>query len=486
MAQASSSRSGAQLTNVTTRLDRLPWGRFHLTVTMALGIVWLLDAFEVNIIGSVIPTIDKVFHASQFQGSLVISVWLIGIMFGALFFGYLADRFGRRKLFMLTLALYASCTLIAALSVSFGMFITFRFLTAIGVGAEYAAVNTAISEFIPAKWRGRTNAGVMSFWNIGAIFSAVISLVFINILPDNVGWRLAFAFGAIAAVLIVWLRRAVPESPRWLVMRGRMTEAERVVGEIEEWVACEKHIAVADLPPAAPAPLAHYAPRSFFSQVGELVRNYPGRLALGCLLDLSEAFGYYGIFAFLPLVVLPAVNISNKQIPLFFIAGDIGALFGGILVVVLLDRVGRKVSVPAFYTMAAITAVLMGPAAATKSGLVVLIAFIVANFFATSAWISAYPTFTEIFPTHLRATGVGMSVAVGRVGAAASAPLLVYVATQTPLGIIGGFVLLALLWLVGAIAMVPWYFTGVEGAARPLEQMVRVPSGVDARAVAEG
>jgi MFS family permease len=477
MASRATTRSETQLTNVTTRLDRLPFGRVHLTITMALGIVWLLDAFEVNIIGSVIGTIDNVFNATALQGSLIISIWLIGIMVGAFFFGYLADRFGRRKLFMLTLALYASCTIIAALSVNLWMFIAFRFLTAIGVGAEYSAVNTAISEFIPARVRGRTNAAVMGFWNFGALFSAILSLILINVLPDNVGWRLAFAFGAIAAVLIVWLRRAVPESPRWLVMRGRVDDAEQVVSGIEERVAREKGMPVAQLPAAAVAPVSQYHAKPFFAQVGELLRRYPGRLALGCLLDLSEAFGYYGIFAFLPLVVLPAVNIPPNQVPWFFIAGDIGAVFGGLLVIFVLDRFGRKVSVPAFYTLAAITAVLMGPAALTHSGLAVLIAFIIANFFATSAWISAYPTFTEIFPTHLRGTGVGLSIAVGRIGAATAAPLLVFVATQTPLGIAGGFVLLGVLWLVGAVAMVPWYFRGVEGAATPLEQMVPVATG---------
>jgi len=475
MAQAPASRGEAKLSNVTTRLDRLPWGRFHLTVTMALGVVWLLDAFEVNIIGSVITFIDTEFHVNAFQGSLIISVWLAGIMFGAFFFGYLADRFGRRRLFMLTLALYASCTVLAALSPNYYMFIVFRFLTAIGVGAEYSAVNTAISEFIPARRRGMTNAGVMSFWNIGALLSAVISLVFINILPNNIGWRVAFAFGAIAAVMIVWLRRSVPESPRWLLMRGRAAEAEQIVTEIEEWVACEKRIAVADLPAAEVAPLAQYAPQSFFAQIGELFRRYPGRLALGCALDLSEAFGYYGIFAIISLVVLPAVHIPATQTPLFYIAGDIGAVFGGLLVIFLLDRMGRKISVPIFYVLAAISAVLVGPATAFGAS-AVLAAFVLANFFGTSAWISAYPTFTEIFPTHLRATGVGFSIAVGRIGAAFASPLLVFVALRTPLGISGAFVVMGALWLVGAVAMVPWYFRGVEGAATPLEKMTASPA----------
>jgi MFS family permease len=475
MARSAQPVSSPRLTDVTARLDRLPWGRFHLVVAMALGVVWLLDAFEVNIIGSVLSIIQTYFQVTNLEASLVVSLWLIGIMFGAFFFGYLADRFGRRPLFIATLTLYATCTLISAVSFNFWMFLTFRFLTAIGVGAEYSAVNTAISEFIPARWRGRANAGVMSFWNIGALLSAVITLIFINVLPPTLGWRIAFAFGAIVAVTIVWVRRSVPESPRWLVARGRVQEAEKIVTEIEEWVACEKEVRVAELPPAKPQTLVQTPGQSFFSQVRELLRHYPGRVALGCLLDLSEAFGYYGIFAFMPLVVLPAIHIAPTGVPLFYIAGDIGALFGGFVVIAVIDGLGRKLTVPLFYLLAAVTAVLMAPAAATGRAGLVVTAFIGANFFATSAWISAYPTFTEIFPTHLRGTGVGLSVAVGRIGAAFSAPLLVYVATRTPLGIAGGFALLGVLWLVGAGAMLPWYYRGVEGRARPLEQMQPQP-----------
>jgi MFS family permease len=480
MAQSASSRGEARLTYVTTRLDRLPFARFHLLVAAALGVVWLLDSFEVNIINSVIPTIQNIFKLSDFQASLTITIWLLGIMFGAFFFGYLADRFGRRRLFILTLTLYATCTIISALAVNFGMFIVFRFLTAIGVGAEYSAVNTAISEFIPKNQRGATNAAVMSFWNIGALLSSVVSIVFITILPNTVGWRVAFAFGAIAAVMIVWVRRSVPESPRWLAIRGRADEAETIVSDIEERVAREKGTMVDQLPTAMPAPLAEHAPQSFFSQVGELIRRYPGRLALGCTLDLSEAFGYYGLFAVVDLVVLKAVHIPSGQVPIFNFGGSIGALLGGFIVIGALDHLGRKISVPVFYTLAAVSAIAMGPATASGSATAVIIAFFAANFCATSAWISAYPTFTEIFPTHLRGTGVGLSVAVGRIGAAFGTSLLVFVASNTPAGPAGGFVLLALLWLVGAFAMVPWYYRGVEGKGRSLEQMTVFPTSVQA------
>ncbi len=455
-------------TDVTPRLDRLRWSRFHTTVTLVLGVGWLLDAFEVNIVGSVLGVIQTVFHLDANQAAWVVSIWLLGIMVGAFVFGYLADRFGRKRLFIATLLLYSVCTIITALSPNYIFLMTFRFLTAIGVGAEYAAINSAISEFLPARNRGRVNALVMNFWPVGAMIAALVNLYFINLLTPQIGWRVGFAVGAIGALFVVWMRRAIPESPRWLLTRGRRAEAEAIVDQIEVTAGQENK------EPVPAALFDHVSAQPFFSQVTELVTRYPGRLALGCLLDLSEAFGYYGMFAFLSLVVLPAINIPATQIPWFYFLGNVGAMLGGLTMVAVIDRLGRKITVPAFYTLAAITAVLLAPATATRSGTIVLLAFMIANFCATGAWTSAYPTFSEIFPTHLRSTGIGLSVAVGRIGAVASAPLLVWIA-QGATGIPGALVTLALLWLVGAIAMVPWYFHGVEGAGTPLEKMVPTP-----------
>lgn len=452
-------------TDVTRRLDRLRWSRFHTTITVVLGVGWLLDAFEVNIVGSVLGVIQSVFGLNATQASWVVSIWLIGIMIGAFVFGYLADRFGRKRLFIFTLVMYSVCTVLTALSPNYTFLMIFRFLTAIGVGAEYTAINSAISEFIPPTNRGRINALVMNFWPVGAMIAALVNLFFINLLAVNVGWRVGFAVGAVAALFIVWMRRNLPESPRWLLTKGRRQEAEAVIAHIE---------AQADQPAATPVQAISVdgkAAQPFFSQIAELVTRYPGRIALGCILDLSEAFGYYGMFAFLALVVLPAVNIPATQIPWFYFLGNVGALAGGLTMILVIDRLGRKITVPLFYTLAAVSAVLLAPATATHSGLVVLLTFMLANFFATGAWTSAYPTFSEIFPTHLRSTGIGLSVGVGRIGAAASAPLLVAIASG-PLGIPGALVTLAVLWLIGAAAMIPWYFKGIEGSGTPLENMV--------------
>ncbi len=452
-------------TDVTRRLDRLCWSRFKTTVTVVLGICWLLDAFEVNIVGSVLGIIQGVFHLNASEASWVVSIWLLGIMVGAFVFGYLADRFGRKRLFIVTLLLYSICTVITALSPNYPFLLAFRFLTAIGVGAEYAAVNSAISEFIPPNNRGKVNGLVMNFWTVGAMVAALVNLYFINLLAANIGWRFGFAIGAIAALFVLWMRRAIPESPRWLLSKGRRQEAEEVVKQIEI-LACQE-----SKKPVEAILVDMASPQPFFAQIKELLTRYPARLALGCVLDLSEAFGYYGMFAFLSLVVLPTINIPATQIPWFYFLGNVGALIGGLVMVLVIDVLGRKKTVPAFYVLAAASAVLLAPATATHSGLIVLLAFMLANFFATGAWTSAYPTFSEIFPTHLRSTGIGLSVAVGRIGAAASAPLLVWIA-QGPFGIGGALVVLALLWLVGAFAMLPWYFRGIEGAGTPLEKMV--------------
>lgn len=452
-------------TDVTRRLDLLHWSRFHTLITAVLGIGWLLDAFEVNIVGSVLGVIQGVFHLNTNQAAWVVSIWLIGIMFGACVFGYLADRFGRKRLFLVTLMMYSVFTIFTAFASNYTFLMLFRFMTAIGVGAEYAAINSAISEFIPPKNRGRVNALVMNFWPFAAMLAALVNLFFINLLAPEIGWRVGFGIGAIAALFVLWMRRTLPESPRWLLTRGRYQEAEAVVEHIE-MRAGQKNSS-----PAEKVPFDAQAAQPFFSQVVELATRYPDRLALGCLLDLSEAFGYYGMFTFLALVVLPTVNIPSLQIPWFYFLGNVGALLGGLTIVLVIDRLGRKLTVPGFYLLAAITAVLLAPATATHSGIVVLLAFMLANFCATGAWISAYPTFSEIFPTHLRSTGIGLSVAVGRIGAIVSGPLLLFLA-QSTLGIPGALLTMGMLWLIGAVAMVPWYFRGIEGAGTSLEKMV--------------
>lgn len=437
------------------RLDRLPWKPLHTRITLALGIGWLLDSFEVNVIGNILGLLQKLWHLTTIEASLLVSVWLGGIMLGAVLFGWLTDRFGRRRLFTLTLLFYSACTLLCALAPGYPVFLLFRFLTALGVGAEYSAVNAAIGELIPARYRGRINGLVMNFWPLGAIVAAGASFVLLNLLPAWLGWRLAFGLGALLAVFILWARRVLPESPRWLAQRGDVRAAHAVLEQME---AGEGNFHDA---PAVSAPTG----RIF----RELLTEWRGRVALGAALDFSEAAGYYGLFAFLPLVVLPRVGIGLAAVPRVFLLGNLGAVLGGALAALLLDACGRKLTVTGFYLLAAASMLGMGAALDSGSAGGVTFAFAIANFCATGSWVSAYPTFTELFPSHLRATGVGLCVAIGRIGAALAPPLLVWMAGRA--SVHAAFLTLAAFWLLGALAMLPWCLRGIEGRRQPLETL---------------
>src|SRR6516225_6252003 len=447
------------------RLDAASWNRVHTAITAALGIGWLLDAFEVTIVNNVIGTLRDLWHLTSLQASWILSIWFVGIMVGAYLFGYLADRFGRRKLFLLTLLLYGFFTFLTAFAQGYVSFMVLRLLAAIGVGAEYAAINAAISEFIPARHRGKTNATVMNFWPVGAILAALVTLYLLNNLPREVGWRAAFGFGALIALCTGLVRRYIPESPRWLLACGNVEAAEAIVRNVEEGRFEASGGQATGWGKAA----SSEKQGNFWQQSRELILCYPGRTALGSLLDFSEAAGYYGLFAFLALFILPAIAVPSQFVPWFYLIGNLGALVGGIVAAVLLDKIGRKITVPSFYALAALGVLLLAAATYTRDWRSVLMAFTLANLFATGSWISAYPTFSEIFPTHLRSTGIGVSVAVGRVGAFMAPLGLTLVANAA--GMLAALVLLASLWLIGAIAMVPWYFRGVEGRGMALEAL---------------
>jgi MFS family permease len=446
------------------RLDLAPWNRVHTAITAALGIGWLLDAFEVTIVNNVISVFKELWQLSNLQASWILSIWFVGLMLGAFVFGYLADRYGRKRLFLVTLVLYGTFTFLTAFAWDYASVMTLRLLTAIGVGAEYAAINAAISEFIPARHRGKTNAVVMNFWSLGAILAAVASLFLLNSLPADVGWRVAFGFGALVAVFAAVARRYIPESPRWLISRGDVEAAASVVSDVEDGRLRGRGLIGFRSSDAAGA-----SRRGVWRQTRELIARYPGRVALGAMLDFSEAAGYYGLFAFLALFILPAVHIESAFVPWFYLIGNVGALAGGIAVAVLLDSAGRKLTVPLFYLLAAAGVLILAAATSSHDWRWVLAGFTLANLFATGAWVSAYPTFSELFPTEFRSTGIGLSVAIGRIGAF-GAPLAL-TAVANAYGMIPALSLLAAFWLLGALAMLPWYFLGVEGKGMPLESV---------------
>jgi MFS family permease len=339
-----------------------------------------------------------------------------------------------------------------------------RFIAGVGVGAEYAAVNAAIAELIPAARRGFAASFVMNFWSIGTLVAALLSWLVFSLLPQDEAWRVVFAAGGFLALATLWMRRKLPESPRWLLQQGRGAEAAAVVAAIARG---ETFLTRPGAATAAAVPR-----RSLLADLTVLVRRHKGALALGCVLDFAEAGGYYGLFAFLPLAVLPNLHLAPTALPPFYIAGSLGALVGGMVVSFLLDRLGRKPVVTVCYGLTCLACIGFAAVAASGTGAVIA-GFVVVNLLATASWVGAYPTFSELFPTRLRASGIGASVAVGRIGALIS-PFLISAAGHdglaAALGVLAGF------WAIGFLAMLVWSFVGIEARGLGLEVLSKSPA----------
>ncbi|MGH8994596.1 MAG: MFS transporter [Acidimicrobiales bacterium] len=451
---------------VGARLDRLRWSPLHTTILVALGAGWLFDSFEVQMFSNAVGPLGDHFGASVFERDAILAVWLGGILIGALAGGHLADRFGRRRLFVGTLLWYAGFTVLTGLSPDLGAVYVLRFLAALGVGAEYAIVNAAIAELIPARVRGKANAVVMNFWPAGAILAGLLAYLVLDTFAVGAAasWRYLFVFGGVVALVVLVFRRRIPESPRWLVARGCHDEAEKILATLEARTGRR--------PALSHSPAVASSDAGLRQGLGELLRHHRGRLALGALLDLAEAFGYYGIFALLSVVVLHQVHISDRAIPFFYIIGNVGGLIGGLSMAAVFDRVGHRLTVGVTYLAAAGGISLLALATASRSAVLVTVAFVVANAAGTAAWTSAYPTFTELFPTHLRGAGVGASVAVGRIGAIVGTLALPTIATH--LGATASYLLVIGFWLAGVAAIAVYSRKGgVEPACQPLELIAR-------------
>ncbi len=451
--------------SVIKRLDRLPWCRFHTVVTIALALGWMLDAFETNIIGSVMGQVTKQWQLSPSQGSALVSAWVFGMAVGALLFGYFADRLGRKKLFILTLIWYAAFSVITAFSWNFYSLLEFRSLAALGVGGEYSAVTAAMVEFIPSRHRGKASALVLAAFPIGGIISALSARVFLHYFPADIGWRLGFGLGALLALFGLWVRYAIPESPRWLAMNGQSAEAEKIVKRVEDVVEREHRIRLE--PVIEAAPLAAPEQPRIGQQLKELFSRYLGRLLLACSLNWAQASVVYGITAALSAVILPSVKVSTQDIPNFYLWGYVGSLAGSLLAAYLLDRIGRKAVILGGYILVTL-AVFNLYFASTPTA--VMIGNIVLMFCLIGTSNSSYVVISEIMPVNNRATGLGISVAAGRVGAFL-APLWtggIYQHTHQ-----AGLSLLVLtaMTLPGPIAALIWYFKGVEASNRPLEEV---------------
>ncbi len=321
-------------------LSNLRWNRFHTAIVLLFGLGWALDAFEVTLMGNVLGALRQHFHLGSNAMSFILAAWFVGLMIGAAGFGILADRYGRRRVFLASLILYGLATLATAFAPNLAALLILRLIAGIGVGAEYSAINAAIAELVPSRSRGRAAAIVLNFWPIGSFVAALLAWLALSALPADIGWRMVFGLGGLIALSAAWFRRHLPESPRWLLDAGRPDDARAIIAGIQAGLT--------NIRPPAATPISHRVRREA-SSIIRLLRLYPGRLALGAALDFAEASGYYGLFAFLPIVVLPALHLPPARLPIFYLAGSVGALIGGLAAAFLLERLGRSWTVGLFY-----------------------------------------------------------------------------------------------------------------------------------------
>lgn len=417
-------------TDIPARLDRLPWSRWHWRVAAALGIAWVLDGLEVTLVGSVGAVLERpdtlALTAAEvgWSGSLYIG----GAVVGALVFGRLADRLGRKRLFIATLLVYMAATLATAFSPGFFVFALCRFCTGLGIGGEYAAINSAIDELIPARVRGRVNLAINgSFW-FGAALGAGISLLLLDprVLGPHWGWRACFALGAVLAVAIVLIRRHVPESPRWLATHGRVAEAEAVVARIEAEVAAQCGALAPPDPACARMVLVRRAAPSVLEVTRLLVRRYRLRSGVTLALMVSQAFFYNAIFFTYALVLTRFYAVPDARVALYIFPFALGNAAGPLLLGPLFDHAGRRRMIALTYVLSGLGLAATGWAfrqgwldARTQA-----LAWSAVFFLASAAASSAYLTASEVFPLEMRALAISVFYAVGTGTGGFVAPVL--------------------------------------------------------------
>ncbi len=455
-------------------MDRLPWSRWHWLVVTALGITWLLDGLEVSIVAALGPVLTHpgTLHLTASEVGLTASAYLAGSVFGALVFSYLTDRQGRKKWFMITLLVYLAATVLTAFAWNLESLMCFRFLTGAGIGGEYAAINSAIDELIPARRRGHTDLAINGSWWLGAAIGALLSLVFLNplIMPEQIGWRLCFIFGAVLGVGILLVRRLVPESPRWLMTHSRVLEAEAVVSSIEQEVARDEGIEA--LPQATGSITLHASPAgtTIATVARVLFRSYPRRTALGIVLMVTQSFMYNAVSFSFPFVLTKYYDVPTSTIGLYLLPFAFGNFLGPLLLGRFFDTIGRKQMISFTYAAAglllAATGYLFWQGSFTLT--THLIAWSSIFFFASAGASAAYLTVSEIFPMEIRAMAIAFFFIVAQ-GAGIVAPWWYAKMIETSVtSIFYGYLLGAGLMLVGALVEL---FLGVKAEGRSLEHI---------------
>jgi MFS family permease len=469
-------------TDIPARLERLPWGRFHSLVVVALGITWVLDGLEVTLAGAISPALKESpqLHFSNADIGLASSAYLAGAVLGALGFGWLTDRLGRKRLFFITLSVYLVATAATALSWSLASFALFRFFTGAGIGGEYTAINSTIQELVPARYRGWTDLVINgSFW-IGAAVGAAGSIVLLDpaLFAPDLGWRLAFFIGAALGLAIFLMRLWLPESPRWLMIHGRADEASAIVDEIERSFRARGHrvddapLPVIRLRTRRHTPLAEVAHTLFVA-----ART---RTLVGLALMTAQAFFYNAIFFTYALVLTDFYGIPADRIGWYILPFAAGNVLGPVLLGRFFDTVGRRPMIAATY---AISGVLLAGAGylfaiGVLSATGQTVAWMVIFFVASAAASSAYLTVSETFPLEVRALAIAFFYAIGTGIGGVAGPWLfgALIDTGSRWSVYGGYLFGALLMLIAAAVAGRW---GVAAERKPLEAVAKPLAAAD-------
>lgn len=462
-------------TDIPARLDRLPWSRLHSLVVIALGVSWVLDGLEVTLVGSLSGAIGgaRGLHLSASEIGLAASAYLAGAVLGALCFGRMTDSFGRKRLFTATVGLYLVATILTGLSWNAWSFALFRCATGAGIGGEYAAINSAIQEFVPARRRGVTDLIVNgSFW-IGAALGALGSLVVLDphILKPEIGWRLAFMVGGALALVVIWLRRFVPESPRWLIVHGREQEARRIVDEFERRIV-EVRGPLPDIPPTRRLRMSSGYRLTLVDVARVLLERYPRRVVLGLVLMATQAFFYNAIFFTYGLVLTHFEGVAPNAIGWFILPFALGNFLGPLLLGTLFDTVGRKFMIGATYAASGMLIIGLGFLfrAGALDAVQLTLGWTITFFFASAAASAAYLTVGESFPLEMRALAIALFYAAGTAigGIAAPALLGALIETGSRSEVMLGYLLGGALMLVAAATELA---LGIDAERRPLEEV---------------
>lgn len=464
---------GKVMSLVPARMDRLPWTRFHWSIIVGLGVSWVLDGLEIQIVAS--NGFAQSLNMNAAQVGWLGTTYLAGQVFGALFFGRLSDKLGRKKLFILTLIIYLVGSGVAGLAPAAWFLFIFRFVAGAGIGGEYAAINSAIDELIPSKYRGHVDIAINGTYWGGAALGAAANIFFLNhsFFDVNLGWRLAFFIGPVIGIVIIFLRRNIPESPRWLMTHGFQDQAEKTVDDIEERVRQDGgKIEPVDQKFAMEVKATGSIP--FRTIVGVLFKTYPKRTLVGATMMITQSFLYNAIFFTYALVLTHFYGLNDSNVQYFFFPFAIGNLIGPLVLGPLFDSIGRRKMIFSTYVISGL--VLAVSAALFHQGVLTAttqtIFWCVSFFFASAGASSAYLTVSEIFPLEIRSQAISYFFALGQIfGAIAPALYGSFIGNGTDRGplTIGYFLGAAIMIIGGVIAAI----FGVDAERKSLETITQ-------------